>query len=212
MKKHLLISLAGLCLALGWADNTAAEPPLISVTLGTQWPSTQCPSTISPGDSATYPVVVARTGSGELDAYLSISGLPAGATASFSPQMVSFTGNSPACLTSTLTITTASSLPAGRYRFTVTATVGQSHNKRMVTGELMVGLCHVDLALWPDGSVHVGCAGMPGQVYLLQAATNPASPSWTTLATNVTDASGWFVWAAMDATNYQSRFYRLLTP
>src|SRR5262245_23734001 len=106
-RKANLLSLAvGLALAAFGVSPTLADPMLSSVTLGTQWPVTQVPSTIHPGDSATFPVVVARTGTGNIEAYPSISGLPAGATASFSPTTLKFNGNNTAPQTFTLSIAT----------------------------------------------------------------------------------------------------------
>src|SRR2546425_1765904 len=78
--------------------------------------------TFGTGGSATYVVTINRTGNGSLDVSLAVtSALPAGATASFSPSTVSFSGGIPLSKTSTLTILTSSSTPAGTTNFTIRA-------------------------------------------------------------------------------------------
>src|SRR5436190_10707791 len=80
------------CLALGalvgLSGNLQAAPILTSVSAGTQ---AQDP--VAPGSNATYVVTVTRTGNGNIDVYLSADGLPPGATATFSPNPVRFTGS-----------------------------------------------------------------------------------------------------------------------
>ena len=84
---------------------------ILSVVVGAQ-----SPGPISPGSSATYPISFTRNGSGADPVTLSvISGLPTGASASFSPNPVDVT------LTSTLTITTTGNTPTGTFTFTVRA-------------------------------------------------------------------------------------------
>src|SRR5436309_793511 len=101
--------------------NILAASVLSSVAI-----SSQSPSAVVPGSAATYTVTVSRTDNGNLDAYLSVSGLPAGATASFSPAMVHFSGSTPTSGTAALTISTAASLASCSNSFTVTATEGGS--------------------------------------------------------------------------------------
>src|SRR5437773_2250791 len=96
----------------------AAASTLASVSVGSQ----NGALTFGTGGSATYVVTVNRTGSGGLDVSLSITTLlPAGATAILNPPKVTFTGGTPSSMTSTLTITTSSSTPAGTTSFTVKA-------------------------------------------------------------------------------------------
>jgi hypothetical protein len=87
----------------------------------------QTPATIQPSASATYVVTVERgTGPGAFTATLSMtSTLPAGVTASFSPNPVSFTSSSNS-RTATLTITTTSATPGGVAPFTVKAATSAS--------------------------------------------------------------------------------------
>lgn len=94
----------------------------VSIAVGGQTGSL----TYGSAGTATYLVTVNRSGSGNLDVALGISGLPAGATGSFSPSTVSFTGNTPSSKTSVLTISSVASTPAGTTTFTVTGTAGST--------------------------------------------------------------------------------------
>jgi hypothetical protein len=85
--------------------------------------------------SASYTVTVpAQTGvTGTLT--LSVSGLPAGATASFSPATLANSGSS------TLTVNTSTSTPAGTYPLTITvsnATLGGSTNVSLVVQDFNI--------------------------------------------------------------------------
>jgi alpha-glucosidase len=72
---------------------------------------------VNPGGSVSSTVTASLTGGSAQTVNLSASGLPGGATASFSPSSVSSAGGS-----STLTISTSASTPAGTYTVTVTGT------------------------------------------------------------------------------------------
>ncbi len=90
-------------------------------------PSSQ---TVAPGASTNYNVNITRTGgfAGAVD--FSAAGLPAGATATFSPNPAS--GNS-----STVTVTTATTTPTGSFTVTITGASGSLTHTTSVT--LMVG-------------------------------------------------------------------------
>lgn len=101
----------GLLLLLGAPGLAlATASTLTGVSVGSQTGS------LSAGvaGSVTYVVTVTRTGSGNIDIDLTVpSGLPTGATASFNPTQISFTGNVPTSGTSSMTITTTAATPAG---------------------------------------------------------------------------------------------------
>ncbi|HEU0131115.1 MAG TPA: hypothetical protein VFQ85_09015 [Mycobacteriales bacterium] len=73
-------------------------------------------ATVTAGSSATSTISTAVTSGSAQTVSLSASGLPTGATASFSPTSVTAGGSS------TLTVATSSSTPAGTYGITVTGT------------------------------------------------------------------------------------------
>jgi hypothetical protein len=82
-------------------------------------PASDAPTTIAAGGSVGYPKVYVSAVNGFSGTVsLTVSGLPTGATGSFSPASVAGSG------TSLLTITTSSSTPAGAYPLTITGTSG----------------------------------------------------------------------------------------
>jgi hypothetical protein len=87
-------------------------------------PSTQ---TVSPGTNVAYTATVtAGTGfTGTVN--FSVSGLPAGASGTFTPGSISTSGST------TLNVTTASSTPAGSYPLVITGTSGQLTHSATVT-------------------------------------------------------------------------------
>jgi hypothetical protein len=58
----------------------------------------------------------------------------------------------------------------------------------------------------------LNCSGAAGQAYLLQASADLSPESWTTIATNITDVSGFMTSLDSLATNFPSRFYRTALP
>ena len=178
MKKQLFPTVVRVFLALASASVAVADPVLDSVTVGAQ-----SPSSINAGSNAAYTVTVARTGLEDLDAYLTCSGLPSGATASFSPSFVHFAENTTTSRTSTLTISTTASTPTGVYTFTVTARGGDSSITRTNTGTLTIG---------SDGKTSLSPHTITSIRYLadhtaslaLQGAANHAARFYRTAASN----------------------------
>lgn len=72
-------------------------------------------ATVAPGGSASYSVTISRTGGFSDPVTLSASGLPAGATATFTPNPAD---------SSTLTVVTSAATPAGTYPLTITGAAG----------------------------------------------------------------------------------------
>ena len=202
-----ILGMAGL---LFCAVNTVAAPILTAVTV-----STQNPNPIQPGDAATYTVTSTRTGNGNMDVYLSTSGLPAGATAAFATNKLHYVSASPTDLSTTLTVSTTAAILPGTYYFTVMGDDGGSHNIKLATATLIVGgqsrslpqsILSIDCT--QQGSMHLLCAGASGQTYKIQATTDLGSGSWTDLGTVNADSSGTFTFTDYSATNYPARFYR----
>src|SRR2546425_1204396 len=89
-------------------------------------PSSQ---TVAPSRSTSYSVTISPTGGFSGQVTLSVSGLPSGATGKFTPN--------PATASSTLSVTTSKSTPAGTYTLKVTGVSGAL--TRTITVALVVG-------------------------------------------------------------------------
>jgi hypothetical protein len=89
-----------------------AGPPVADYSLSVS-PSGR---TVARGGSTTYTVTIARTGGFAGSVSLSVAGLPAGTTASFSPN--------PASGSSTLSVRTSTSTPIGTYALTISGASG----------------------------------------------------------------------------------------
>lgn len=87
-------------------------------------PSSQ---SVPPGKNASYSVSVTASGGFTGNVTFSVTGLPTGATASFSPSSVTGSGSS------TLSVSTLASTPGGSYPLTITATSGSLTHSVQVT-------------------------------------------------------------------------------
>ncbi|MDE3100445.1 MAG: RICIN domain-containing protein, partial [Verrucomicrobiota bacterium] len=136
-------------------------------------------ATVIAGNNATFTVTVSDTNDLQTRVTLGASGLPAGATASFSPSPV--VGNG----TSTMTITTSSSTPAGTYTLTITGTDGT------LTHTTTISLTVNPPSSLPPGwtDADIGSVGLAGS----------ASYSGGTYTVS---GSGADIWTTADAFNY----------
>jgi len=98
--------------------NAIQIVPLGSATPSFSLSTSPGTQTVTAGNSTTYTTNVTAAGGFSGAVALSVSGLPAGATGTFSPATVTGAGSS------TLTVTTSSSTPAGSSAFTITGTSG----------------------------------------------------------------------------------------
>ncbi len=207
MKLLSFVSLTSLVLSLNSGDIMAASV-LSSVAI-----SSQAPGPLVAGGAATYIVTVYRTDSGNLDVYLSTSGLPAGTTASFSPSMVHFSGSTPTSATATLTISTDASFTTCSNSFNVVANDGGSFNQKTCPGALTLVCAPAARGVLvggvlPGGSFQLTCNGSPNQTCLIQATTSLSAPDWITIGTNTADGNGILTFIDADTKNYPVRFYR----
>jgi hypothetical protein len=120
-----LVALLGVLVLLATAAYgvfAAASKPDFTLSAA---PSTQ---TVSPGGKTSYTVSISRLNGFTGSVSLSLSKLPTGATASFSPNPIGSTQSS-----SVLTVITSSSTPTGTYTLTVTGTSGNLSHSSSVT-------------------------------------------------------------------------------
>jgi hypothetical protein len=156
-------------------------------------PSSQ---SVTQGGSTSYGVTINPSGSFSGQVTLSVNGLPTGATANFAPN--------PATTTSTLSVTTGTSTPAGTYTLTITGISGTLTHTATVTlvvnplPDFTLSASPSSLTVNPGGTTSYSIAinsiaGFSGQVTLsatgqpsgatLSFGTNPATSS-STLSVN----------------------------
>jgi len=104
-------------------DSSGVPSVARFVQLGAQTPdfsvsATPSSQTVTQGNGTSYTVNVAPSGGFVGTVGLSVSGLPQGATATFNPTSITTSGSS------TLSVSTLSSTPAGSYPLTITGTSG----------------------------------------------------------------------------------------
>src|ERR1041385_6101272 len=109
----------------GVAPNGIEIHPVLNIVFnptGADFSMGASPSSLSLAQGSSGPSTISTTVSGGFNAAVSLSasGLPSGATASFSPTSIAAPGSS----TMTITITAGASTPAGTYSVTVTGTGG----------------------------------------------------------------------------------------
>src|SRR6185503_6462230 len=101
-------------------DRGAFADPLLTSVVATS----QSPNPVCRGGTASFLVTLNKVEKGNLEVYLSAAGLPAGATATFSPNPVRFSSDSKTSVTASLTVTTTTGTPPGQNPFSVIAAGG----------------------------------------------------------------------------------------
>jgi len=110
----------------GGVTRTVSATVVITVTDFTLSASPSVQTVPTGGGTASYTINIGRPSGGPNDPVtLSVSGLPSGATATFTPN--------PGAVASTLSVTTTSSTPPGSYTLTVTGTSGDLTRTTTVT-------------------------------------------------------------------------------
>jgi M6 family metalloprotease-like protein len=109
------------------ASGSAVRSTAASLQVGTLTISASGSPAMNAGGSGTAIVTVTATGTLPGPTVLAVTGLPAGAAATFSPASISGSG------TSTLTVTTAAGTPGGNWALTVTGSNGGVNKTAAVT-------------------------------------------------------------------------------
>jgi hypothetical protein len=198
-KKTVLWAMA---FALISGNRLLADPYMTSLQVGAQ-----APDPVSPGGSATYSITITKTNSGGVVINLSTLGLPAGATASFSPNPVSISKSATVGM-ATLTISTTNALQPTYYPFQVVGQDGGSHNTLTNNAALDMGIRPACLERMPDGCFCYTFGSIPGKTYLVQANTNLCCATWTTLCSTNAGTNSLMMYIDTDRTFYSCRFYR----
>ncbi|HLO91712.1 MAG TPA: hypothetical protein VK172_11155, partial [Lentimicrobium sp.] len=119
-----------------------------SVTVSAQTPN---PLNTSIGNTATYNITLTRSGNGQIVATFSVSGLPAGSTATFNPTSVNVANNA-SIPNYVLSITVPSNTISGTYIFTVTTNEGTTGNPVNTSGN---GSLVVSSSCYPDNTAPI---------------------------------------------------------
>jgi hypothetical protein len=215
LNKSLLRAALGLALGLIGATSALADPTLTYVAI-----TSQTPTFIIPGQSAAYTVTANRTGKGSMDVYCSIAGLPVGATAKFSPAVITFLEDDPSAKSATLTISTTDSIAPGIYPFVITGRHGNGSKSVSCPGTLVISAGTlidlpqriVSVDCQPEGSVLLNCSGRAGRTYVIQRSASLTEGSWANLGSADADANGRFTYLDTTAVGCACRFYRTSTP
>jgi len=111
----------------GTLSHTASVTLIVTAAVTPNFTLSASPSsqTVTQGASTSYTVTITPSGGFTGSVTFSASGLPAGATASFAPN--------PATSTSSMTVTTATTTPAGSYPLTITGVSGTLSHTASVT-------------------------------------------------------------------------------
>jgi hypothetical protein len=153
----------------GVAPNGIEIHPVLNIVFnptGADFSMGASPSSLSVAQGSSGPSTISTTVSGGFNAAVSLSasGLPSGATASFSPTSIAAPGSG----SSTMTITAGASTPAGTYSVTVTGTGG--------------GVTHtttVSLTVTTSGGGGGGSDLIVDGGFEQATATGNAAPGWT---------------------------------
>src|SRR5215212_4403549 len=130
MAKTLKLGSLLLCFTLLPAARLMADSTLSTIVVGAQ-----SPRPIAAGAAASYTVTVTRVGNGNFQPVLSASGLPVGATATFSQNPLGFSG-SVTSLVTTMVIATEASVSPGIYNFDVSVSGGSVRNTQTAPASL----------------------------------------------------------------------------
>ena len=159
--------------------------------------------TVLPGDKADYTVSATFSNTVNNTVYFSVSGLPTGTKASFSPSAVVGTGSS------TLTITNSSSTPVGAYMLTITGATSDSSD---ITHTKTVTLVNPPAAPSFSGITFTNhyfqflVTGTAQTNYVVQTSTNLNAQNWISLKTNAAP----FLFVDTNVNWINQRFYRAL--
>ena len=164
--------------------NTSGD--FIYFTFASSQPATSSPDfsvsgspslqTVAPGNGTSYNVTVTPFAGFTGSVSLSISGLPAGANASFNPTSVNITDAT--AKSSTLSVTTGAGTPVGTFPLTITAISGMLQHTANVSLRV-VSATSADVAVSKTASPNPGVAGVALTYRVVMTNNGPAT------ATNV---------------------------
>jgi hypothetical protein len=207
MKNRVHALLIGAALSLAACGLSHAKSEFITLSTTAMWPVSS-----TPDSNIVYTVSsVGRGGAGMLEVALTAGALPPGVTATFTPNVLRFTGNGLTLQTATLTVHCPSLIAIDCFPFTLT---GTSKNET-ITITNMVMFTPQFVANRPptlfidnlgNGDLRLRGLGATGKTYQLQVTSDLGNPNWAPLGLSTADGNGRFTYFTAQAT--ANRFYR----
>jgi hypothetical protein len=214
MKNRLQAMLVGMAITLSATSMSYAMSEFVNMEFGVDYPANS-----SPGNDTFYIVTATRVGQGLLEVRLTAENLPEGATVTFSPAVLRFTGRSPETLTAKVTITTTTLMNTEKCGFKIR---GLAKRQDLTLDVEAVPVFKtpsepldppvLSLEKTAAGQILVHGMGTGGASYGVEAANDLASPAWTAIGTCTADGNGRFTFHDTQANSMGMRYYRSVQP
>jgi len=198
-----------MALSLASVSTSHAMSEFVSLSIEPEWPATSTPGTV-----LLYKVTaVVREGSGLLEVALSTLGLPEGATVSFAPSLLRFTGHEPTNQTAIMTVTCPEVTPTDTYPFTLTGDAQReaitfTNQVEQELYSLIVAPPLLALDRLSEGGLRLRGKGTTGQTYTIETSPTLTNPVWTPAGSSTADGNGRFTFFTAQAPDAPVRFYR----
>ena len=209
MKTRVYAILIAIALTLTTAGISQAMSEFVSLSVEPEWPATS-----NPGNVVIYKITAAvRAGSGLLEVALSTLGLPEGATVSFAPSLLRFTGHEPTNQTAIMTVTCPEVTPTDTYPFTLTGDAQReaitfTNQVEQELYSLIVAPPLLALDRLSEGGLRLRGKGTTGQTYTIETSPTLTNPVWTPAGSSTADGNGRFTFFTAQAPDAPVRFYR----
>ena len=212
MKNRVNAILVGIALVLAFGGVSHAMSHLVCMSI-----EPEALAAYYPGSAVSYKykITLTRTGQGVLKVALSNSCLPEGVTASFSPDLVRFTGRVPEILTSTLTVTCTNFTPKTTFTFTVTGEPRREvltaivqfppETPGVLSRPPVLAIDEVDFE-----EIKGHGTGTAGATYQIQSTADLTNPCWLAIGYSTADNDGMFAFRDAEKNDMPARFYRAL--
>jgi hypothetical protein len=209
MKNRVYSILFGMALSLASVSTSHAMSEFVSLSIEPEWPTTSNPGTV-----ILYNVTaVVREGSGLLEVVLSTLALPEGATVTFTPDLLRFTGNAITVQTAIMTVTCPEVTPTETYPFTLTGdarreAITLTNQVQQELYSLIVAPPVLVLDRLSEGSLRLRGKGTTGQIYRIESTPSLTEPVWSAAGSCTADGNGRFTFFTAQAPDVPARFYR----
>ena len=181
------------------------------MTMEPLWPESSDPGTV-----LLYKITAYRSGQGLLKVELSSDGLPEGATVSFTPSTLRFTGRVPTTRTAIMAINCAEVTATDTYEFTITGEARRQTitltNEVTLSSKAVEGLPVLYVDPLPENTVKIRGLGSSGQTYQIESTPDLANPVWTPIGSTTADGNGRFIFFVPEIDASPMKFFRAVYP